>query len=319
MQLQVISRRRLDTAAYDTCLAAAPNQLLYGLSWWLDAVSPGWACVVWAEAGRYRAVLPLPLQRRYGVPLIHQPFFCQFLDIFSEEMLSAEQKDAFFGAVRQHCRWVASLCLITPPTPLSGETVQQRHTHVIRLSTTPEALHRAYNRDRRLNLKRALQANWTATKGYEISTLGHFFRENHAARLPGGHAPPRAYALLERLFAETEKRGLSELWYATRNGQPEAGCWLVSWAGRTFYLFNAATPAGRQGNARTFLLDRYLTAHAHSGHLFDFESATEPAVADFYASFGSQPLAYYHWSYERLPLWLRKAWRIRKSLKIQSA
>ena len=81
MQLKVVSRRQLDVAAYNACLQTAPNRLLYGLSWWLDLVSPGWWCVVWAEAGHYRAVLPLPVQYLYGVRLLHQPFFLSLIHI----------------------------------------------------------------------------------------------------------------------------------------------------------------------------------------------------------------------------------------------
>lgn len=54
----------------------------YGLSWWLDTVSPGWEALV---KGDYEAVMPLPVKKRYGISYLVQPYFSQQLGLFGQE------------------------------------------------------------------------------------------------------------------------------------------------------------------------------------------------------------------------------------------
>lgn len=54
----------------------------YGLSWWLDIVSPGWEALV---KGDYEAVMPLPVKKRYGIRYLVLPRFCQQLGVFGQE------------------------------------------------------------------------------------------------------------------------------------------------------------------------------------------------------------------------------------------
>lgn len=54
----------------------------YGLSWWLDVVSPGWEALV---KGDYDAVMPLPVKKRYGLRYLVQPRFVQQLGVFGQE------------------------------------------------------------------------------------------------------------------------------------------------------------------------------------------------------------------------------------------
>ncbi|RZL16335.1 MAG: hypothetical protein EOO62_01560, partial [Hymenobacter sp.] len=72
----------VDRPQWDALLTRAPNGLIYGLSWYLDIVSPGWAALVKEEAGRYVAVLPLPVRTKFGLKYLKQPLFAQQLGLF---------------------------------------------------------------------------------------------------------------------------------------------------------------------------------------------------------------------------------------------
>ncbi len=312
----------INRATYDACVEAAPNGLIYGLSWWLDVVSPGWEALVLND---YRAVMPLPLKRRYGIRFVDQPLHCPMLGIFSREPLTEESHHVFWDALHARFRLVTRFCLLsaggngTPtapfhggPSPVSGSVTACRHTQILDLSQPYEILRVGYSRDRRQNLARAERVGWEVRESADIRPLLTWFGEHHAARIAGGVAP-EAYQLLEKLVDETQRRGLSTLWYAVKNGQPEAGAWFVSWKGRVIYLFNAATPAGRRGNARTFLLDRFFRQHAGQRLVFDFESPEVASIAGFYESFGAKPQAYTQLSYNRLPGWVNAAWQVKKT------
>lgn len=309
MLVRHLRNSSIDRAAYDACVEAAPNGLVYGLSWWLDVVSPGWEALVLDD---YRAVLPLPVRRRYGQRFVDQPLFCQQLGIFSQRPLTAPDCNAFRESLQARVSLVTRLCL--DADPFGGVFQGQiRHTHDLDLSRPYETLRAGYTRDRLVNLKRAEAVGWGIQRGHDLRPLIGWFQRFHARNILGGVAPA-TYRTLENLFLESEKRGFSTLWYAVNNGQPEAGAWFVTYKKRVIYLFNAATPAGRQGNARTFLLDSFFRENAGRNLLFDFESPEIPSIAGFYESFGAKPVPYVALSYNHLPFWMNELWRLKRRL-----
>lgn len=314
-----LRRFQVDVQAYDACVEQSKWGTIYGLSWWLDQVSPDWECLVWQEpsAPLYRAVLPVPVQRRYGLCLVHQPLFCQFLAIYSAESLPVVIQKDFIKALLAQYALIASYQLNFPEASvLSSFTalnLRQMHTHVLPLDAPYEILHQGYNRDRKMNVKRAYQADWTCRQGSDITPLAEFFKQHHAHQIDGG-VHPEAYALLKTLFETCEKRGYSDLWYAEKDNRVEAGAWFVTFQKRTLYLFNAATPEGRKANARTFLIDQFIRQQAGTQALFDFESANVPSIAEFYASFGSHVVAYYELRSNRLPKIIQWLWKLKNRL-----
>jgi len=317
LEIRHLPNAAINRSSYDTCVEAVPNGLIYGLSWWLDVVSPGWEALVLDD---YRAVMPLPVKRRYGIRFVEQPLFCPFLGIFSRESLTGATVDVFSELVRSQFRLVTRFCLFpvggggtrtVANGPVSGFNTARRHTHLLDLSHPYETLRAGYSRDRLQNLARAERFGWEVRESTDIRPLMSWFRENHAARIAGGIAP-EAYGVLEKLVDETQRRGLSTLWLAEKDGQPEAGAWFVPWNGRVVYLFNAATPLGRQGNARTFLLDRFFRQHAGQPLVFDFESPEVASIARFYESFGAKPQPYIQLNYNRLPGWVNAVWNVKK-------
>lgn len=303
MNVRVLARPQIDPMAWDVCVRAAPNQITYGYSWYLDAVTnePGWSWVglVVEDAGAYRAVMPVPLRRKWGRWVVHQPLFCQFLGVFSREPIT--DVTPFFRAMQRQFRYGPILCLDQlPNTPSVRLQTKLCWTFTLDLSVEYETIFRHYSRDRVANLKRANRVEWQLLASTDPEPLLQLFRENHASTIPGGVAP-WAYAVFRKLFTELHQRGLVTLRYASQQGQIQAGALFVRDENRIIYLFNAASAAGRRGNARTWLIDQIIRENAgNPALLFDFESPEKPAIAAFYASFGANPAPFWAMNYNRL-------------------
>ena len=269
--------------------------MLYGYSWYLDAVlaGPDWkwvGLVVTDEQGGYRAVMPVPLRRKWGRWVVHQPFFCQFLDVFStDDSLDIVR---FLDAVRQRYRYGSVLSLHRQPDVLTGfDMVHHQATHVLNLSPGYDAVYSRYSADRKLNLRRALRYGWMVIDSTDAEPMIRLFRHHHAGEIDGG-VGLWAYDILRRVIHTLQERGLATIRYALVNGRVEAGALFVQEGNRIIYLFNAASEVGRRGNARTLLLDQVIRENAgrfHAGKpiFFDFESPLKKTVVDFYRSFGA--------------------------------
>jgi len=316
----LLRRSQLDPHAWDDCIASAINPLLYGYSWYLDAVlpAPNWqwqALVQTDEQGRYTAVMPIPLRRKAGQWVVHQPLFCPFLDVFRRD--AQLDPTPFVAALVQRFRYGSRLAVRFRPA-LATLTVQPRTTHVLDLSAGYAQLLAHYTPDRRLNRQRGYRQPWQLIDSTDPEPLLTLFRQHHAHTIDGGVAD-WAYTIFRQLTGELQKRGLATLQYAQLHGQIEAGMLLSTSNGRTIYLFNAASETGRQGNARTLLLDQYIQAHAGQPIVFDFESPEKPSIAAFYRSFGAREEPYFSLRWNRLTVaerWLVAVSRwVRKRLR----
>ncbi len=316
-------------------MSEAHNALVYGHTWYLDAVTnlPDWkweglvAVTDHPEdasraAGRYRAVLPIPLRRRWGRWVVYQPLFCQFLVLFAEEPTDPVPfLQAVYARYRHASKW--HLLLDGPLADLPPQVHQQRlYTHVLTLSNgpssgtdSPENKRMHYTADRRMNLRRAARdrakvADWQRVESTDVEPLLALFRDNHAGEIGVG---PWAYTLCRGLFKAIQQRGLGTLLYARAGGRLVAGALFVEQHGRIIYLFNAANAEGRRLNARSVLIDELIQTKRSEPIagpltrpiLLDFESPAKPGVVSFYASFGAIPQPYVVYSWSRLT-WLER-------------
>lgn len=315
--LNLLSRSELDTVAWDGCVMASPNRIMYGYSWYLDVVlsEPGWRWMglVWTnEVGTYQAVMPIPLRRKFGRWVVHQPLFCQFLGVFAQEVTI--DPTTFYRFIQERFRYGSKLSLgETTIDPNCFERIKPQYTYVLDLRTSYETIASNYSRDRRLNLRRAQAVDWQVIESDEITPLIALFRTYHASSVQGG-VSEWAYVILTKLYEVLCKRQLTTLRYALLDGQIEAGALFVQEGNRIIYLFNAASTKGRTGNARTLLIDQLMQERAQQPLLFDFESPEKSSIAQFYRSFGAVAETYQTVSWNRLTCIERTLLRIKNSL-----
>jgi hypothetical protein len=312
--LRYLSNSQINYQMWDACVEASPQALIYGLSWYLDVVSPGWAGLVAEEPGRYLTVMPLPEARKMGIPYLRQPFFAQQLGLFSVGQ-AAGGPGALdlvlhrYSLVSRYSFNTGNQNLVLPADP--NLQLQQHHTHHLDLSPTYDTLYQQYSRDRKLNLSRARKAGLQVVAGTDVQPLIAMFRSEAASRIPGG-VSEASYRLLESLFLKCREKGLAHLYYTrTAAGEWDAGCLFVAYAGKIIYLFNAASVAGRRRNGRSLMIDQMIRRYAGQRYIFDFESPAAVApIIRVYRGFGALPAPFYAIRYNRLPApirWVKQA------------
>lgn len=314
--LHLLPHTDFSLSRWDAFIAASPQRIVYAYSWYLEVVSPQWQALVWEEAGDWKAVMPLPVQSKWGLNVVQQPFYCQFLGIFTTPSVEPSSvQTAFLEALSTHFRYVSSYSgrFLGEQFPPQLE-LQHCDTHLFPLDTPYPTLRQRYSPDRRMNLRRALRFGWKITESQDLDPLIQLFQENHAANIQGGVAET-AYELLRKVEEALRHQNATRLVYALKDGKIEAGALFAIHDQRIIYLFNAASPVGRKGNARTLLIDQLIQTYAATGYIFDFESPEKTSIASFYASFGAQPEEYWVLHYNNLPFPLKQlqAYRRKKA------
>ena len=72
MPVHYITYQQIDKSKWDNCIDTAANGLVYGYSFYLDAMAKHWDALVLDD---YEAVMPLTWNKKYGITYLYQPFF----------------------------------------------------------------------------------------------------------------------------------------------------------------------------------------------------------------------------------------------------
>ena len=336
----LLQRHQIDDTAWNALIDEARHSVVYAYTWYLDCVSPGWQALVLVESGElivdsalasdptgtsssnhslvdYNLVMPLPVRKKWGMNVIQQPLFCQYLGLFSKNEISESDLLRFLHSLNLHFPYISVydfhpshtylLRSVLPACP--DFEVQEKTTHWLNLEKTYPELALDYSADRRKNLARSKKYGWECVQSTDLEPLISLFQENHASRI--GNVQASAYTLLRKLTLLLQKKGIACVYYARRQGILHAGIMVLERNETGIYIFNAADEAGRRGNARSFLLDRYFQKKAGRLKIFDFESPEVESIAQFYYSFGAGKQPFISIKKNKLPFPLRQlqAWR----------
>jgi hypothetical protein len=314
----LLSREQIDAQTWDNHIHQSRQCVIYALSWYLDIVCEQWQALVWPSISDFSIVMPLPVRTKFGMPVLYQPLFCQYLGIFSKQELSESECEAFLEALKAHFSYISQYnfnpenFVVMNRLDRRGFECEVFQTHWLDLRRPYREIYASYSRDRIMNLKRSGRTVWEIIESDDLGPLIALFEENQAAGI--GRIKGNAYRTLRELAKRCISGGVGLLAYARSGTHTGAGILLTCYRGRTIYLFNAADHEGRKGNARALMLDAYFRENADSGSVFDFESPQKESIAHYYAGFGALAKPFYCITRNALPFPFRVMQKLRKWL-----
>jgi hypothetical protein len=315
----LLARHEINDTYWNALLDECTHPVVYAYSWYLDVVSPHWQALILPQTDGYRAVMPLPVRKKWGLLVVQQPLFCQFLGIFARETVAEPLIRSFIQQLHRHFSYISNYSFHPELTSILQKCLRDdpnlaffhSQTHWLNLHKPYEAIARGFTPDRKANLQRAYKQGWKKAESEDIEPMIRLFRLHHAGRIRGGVAES-AYTLLRRLAAQLVQRKVVRIYYAHQGGEFRAGIMAVVMHGTSTYLFNSADETGRKGNARTWLLDGHFKEMAGKIEYFDFESPEVDGIRNFYESFGVENKVFLSIKKNKLPFPIRQLQELRK-------
>jgi hypothetical protein len=305
--IRYIKHNEIDKKKWDECIAHSFNGIIYGYSWYLDIVCPGWEALVEED---YRKVMPLTGRSKLGIRYLYQPFFTQQLGVFSVDKLTGNDVARFLDAIPAHFKLVEiSLNTFNKLDDPAGYEMKRSLTHELDLIPSYETLHAQYSNNAKRNLKKGIK-NGLTLAGFvspgEVIALFKSGKGKEVSSFTGNH-----YAILALLINECMSRGVGQVWGANdKEGKLCAGCFFVESNGKSIFLFSGRSAEAKANGAMFFLIDRFIAQNAQRNLVLDFEGSNDPNLARFYKSFGSKECVYLQVRKNNLPAlirWLKKA------------
>ncbi len=300
-----ITHREIDKKKWDVSIANAGNSLIYAYSWYLDIVSPGWEALI---EGDYQTLMPLTLNKKYGIPYLYQPFFTQQLGIFSPETLTENKTGAFLEALPPQFKLIEINLNTSNETKNSAFYLRKNTSFKLNLAQPYSTIVQKYSENTKRNIKKAQKQGLVLRKNADPKKIIRLFRHNRGKKietLSGKH-----YLLLEKLLEELIKRDAVQiLSVETANKELSAGAFFIESGVNAVFLFSGSDEGSRENGAMFYLIDRFISENAQRLYTLDFNGSNNPNLARFYSGFGSLPQTYSQIRKNNLPWlirWLKK-------------
>lgn len=294
--IKYLRRREIAEAQWNNCVDRASNGLIYGYSFYLDAMASNWDALVLND---YEAVMPLPWRRKGGLAYLYQPFVTAQLGVFGQQ-LSAETVAAFLQAVPKSFRYWDFPMNHQNRFSIPGFPLHQRMNYVLPLAQPYAVLAGAYRENIRRNIRKSETYGCKTVKDIDLDSI---------LVLTCFQPEPIAgsdLAAFRNLYAQLRQKGMAKTYgIASKQGDLLASAVFFFSHNRAYYILVGNHPNGRILGASHALIDAFIRDHAEQDLLLDFEGSDVRSLAFFYSSFGSIEEPYAAIKLNRLPWWIK--------------
>jgi hypothetical protein len=279
MKITHLSHKSIDYERWDKSVTDSGNGLIYGKSWYLNIVSPGWEALV---TDNFEYILPIPVKRKYKIPYIVQPFLTQQLGIFSSKPIDS-------NIIKQFIRKLPSYSYelnLNEKNEFKDST--EHPNYVLNLDQTYNILQKSFSKNTLRNIKLA--------EKHSLLFLNHISKDEFLAFY---NSVKRNFlsidaVMLGMLIDEGIERKEFRLYaIANQDNRIIAALCLSEFNNRITYLLPVSSDEGKDKSAMFMMLDVIIRNEAGSGKLLDFEGSKIEGIARFYKGFGAVNRPYY--------------------------
>ena len=281
MIIEHFKYHNIDKKMYDDRILRSAQGTVYAMSWYLDAVAPGWELL--ATDG-FEIVMPIPVKKKFGLKYSIQPPLCQQLGLFSSISLDKNNITNFIDQIPySHYR-----IQLNSGNILQDQGLPLRLNYFLDLNQPYTDIREKYKTNCQRNIKKAEMEILKISKNTSREEYIDILKKNSSNRPIINLLP-----LLNRLMDFAEKNTTMEIWNVRdKSGNILSCVFFLYWKNRVYYMVPVSTPEGKNLQSMSFLIDQFIQCQASSELILDFEGSSIPNIARFYEGFGANPEHY---------------------------
>lgn len=294
-----LTQSQIDKTKWDKCIDSAENGLIYGYSFYLDAMSKKWDALVLND---YEIIMPLTWNKKFGISYLYQPFLTAQLGIFGNQVTEWTVEN-FIQSIPAHFKYIDIALNVRniPGSPVAFTT--HRSNYVLDLNFTYDYLYGNYRENIQRNIKKAYQQGCTIQKEIAVEKIIELavlqMKRN-------GHASKENVESFREIYRNLLQRKMAAT-YAVLSPDNTilASCVFFFSHNRAYYILVGNHPERKTSGASHALIDAFIKDNAGKKMLLDFEGSDIPSLAHFYNSFGAENEIYPAIKINRLPFYLK--------------
>ena len=291
--LNYLVSEEINKVKWDKCIESSVANQLYGYSWYLDLVSPGWCAIVEDD---YESVMPLPVKKKYGIRYIIQPPHTQQLGVFAKGECDAGKISSFIDVIPTFYKLIDINLNHSNDTSGLSFKFGKKTNYELMLSGSKDSLKKKYSENTGRNVQKAIN-DAEVFENITTNEIAGLIKENPVQEMSTGQ-----FNWIKHFMEKIEERGDKLIVGAYHNGVLCAAVFLINFKGRIYYIIPVSTSTGKEKRAMFAILDYIIGKYAGSNTILDFEGSNIEGVARFYKGFGASPISYSRIRIVRLPI-----------------
>lgn len=299
MAIRYVPYQQIDKQQWDACITTASNGLIYGYSFYLDAMAKHWDALVLDD---YKAVMPLTWNKKYGVHYLYQPFFTSILGLFGNDV-SAALLNQFLQHIPAKFRYWDIYLNHYNFFQLNDFALYARMNYVLPLNEQYDNLYATFRDNIKRNIKKAEKLNCVVEKDFAVDEVITLAIQQTQQFAP---VTKKDYDNFRKLyhFLHQQKNAITYGIYSPANELLASGVFLI-YQQRAYYILVGNHPNSKAFGASHALINAFIKDHAGQNLLLDFEGSDISSLAFFYSSFGAKEEKYVGLKLNRLPWWMK--------------
>ncbi len=288
MQINYTRHHEIDKSKWDEAIRIAINGNLYGYSWYLDVVCPGWDALLSPD---YDFIMPLTGNRKFGFHYLFRPTLSQQLGLFSRSIPLKEEVDAFLEAIPAKFRLI-QICLNKHNHPSDNFSPILHSTYELDLNSDYEQIRSQFSANHRRNIKKAASAGLEIVEGLPHKEfIDMLVRDNS----PGSQILARKKNLIQITQLIEQMQFFNAIRIIGINNQEgkTISCVLFGHSHNIWiYLVPVNSNEGREKRALFAIIDHLIQNRTGNNEILDFEGSDIIGLAQFYSGFGARKKSY---------------------------
>ncbi len=299
--IELISRKKLDVQKYDDCVQNSLQSNIFGFSWYLDIVADNWSVLVLND---YEAVMPIPWRRKLFIKYTYTPFWLIQLGIYSKEI---EDENEFLIMLFSEFKYVNIRTNGENAFSMFHSYQNQKQLQYVSFTKTYEEIYKAYNRNRKRELKKAINLDLTEKWNTDAKLFIDLFKNNVGKRVK--KIKDEDYLNLYKLMNACLSRNVGELLTVhDKNNELISGAFFLKYKNKVTELVCSSDFKNRENGANTFMNDRAIFKYERNYKVFNFGGSSMKNIANYYKSFGASTEFYTELHCNKLP-WVLKLFK----------
>lgn len=276
--IRFLKHYEIDKQKWDEAIVISSSKSIYALSWYLDCVSPCWCALVEDE---YISCMPLPINAKWGIPLITQPILTQQLGVFFTEKSTSLDCTSWLKKIPRKFLLIR-LCLNTENAKNKLIIGIRRTNYLLSLSQSYEEIQQKFTNDCKRNIAKALNKNAIISEISIDEAFAFFKQENSLFNNEKS----------KKVFNCLHSRKLLQIQAIIENDKLMSVAFFVKSFSSYIYMASCTNETGRKGSANYLLIDSFIKSNCNTETILDFEGSSIESIAKFFAGFGAVKTEY---------------------------
>ena len=293
--IRYIQHNDIDKQKWDSCIEIAGNSLIYGYTWWLDTISPGWHALVLND---YEAVMPLTWRKKYGIYYLYQPFCTAALGMFYKPRINVAAQDFFYAIPTMYKYWDID---VNDCNQVADKSINafERVNQMLALEGNYDEVRKGYSRLAKRKLNKAGANNLVLVTGCEPKIIIDLYRKEYHNQHSAGL---EEYGALTRCCDVALGKNMAETYLAQSSAGDIVSFYITLKDDNFVYsLLGGSAAIGKQTGGFYFLTDAAIRSNCKLNKTFRFEGSDNKGIHFFNNQFGAYSKTYLHIQHNKLP------------------